>query len=281
MTGFIIAAAVLVAAVLAALLRPLLRPLPRRGAPQASATVQGTNAQVYAEQLAELNADLKSGTLTQEQWTEARTELARRALEEQSAAAPAAQPTRAPRAAFAVAIALPVAAAVLYAWLGTPAALSPAPPPEAARQITPDQINAMVERLAARLKDNPQDAQGWMMLGRSYAVLGRYDDAAKAYGKAADLQPSDARVLADYADSLAMANGKTLVGQPEQVVKRALKADPDNLKALLLAGTAAFERKSYAEAIRHWEKAVGLMPQDSEIKQSIQSGIEEARKRLK
>jgi cytochrome c-type biogenesis protein CcmH len=279
MTAFLIVAAMLVAVVVLVLLRPLLR----RPRGTDAGSVQASNARVYSEQLADIDADFAGGTLSRERWSAARVELERRALEEESAAPPKAPPSRAPGAAIAIAVALPVAAFALYAALGTPAALLPAPPREAAAgpQVTPEQINAMVAQLAAKMQANPQDTAGWIMLGRSYAVLGRYPEAARAYGKAADQRPNDAALLADYADALAMANNRTLAGQPEQILRRALKADPDNLKVLVLIGTAAFERKDYREAVKHWEKAVSKMPEDSDVRQSLQRGIDEAKKRQK
>src|SRR5260221_10059584 len=92
-----------------------------------------------------------------------------------------------------------------------------------------------------------------MMLGRSYAVLGRFGEATEAYAKAAARMPRDAQLLADYADALAMAQGRTLQGEPERILLRALAIDPNNVKALLLAGTAAFSRNDGAAAVRHWE----------------------------
>jgi cytochrome c-type biogenesis protein CcmH len=89
--------------------------------------------------------------------------------------------------------------------------------------------------------------------------------------------PDDAQLLADYADALAMAQGRRLQGEPEKIVARALAADPNNIKALALAGTAAFDRKNYAEAVRHWERIGQLIPAGSEFADSLQASIAEAR----
>ena len=113
---------------------------------------------------------------------------------------------------------------------------------------------ALVERLAERMKANPQDAEGWVMLGRSYAAMGRAEDALMALDKAVKLQPEEATILADYADALAVRNGRTLDGEPMQFIERALKADPNHVKALVLAGTAHFNRGDYAGAVRYWDR---------------------------
>jgi len=126
------------------------------------------------------------------------------------------------------------------------------------------------------LKDNPGDGEGWATLARSYNVLGRFNEAAAAYEKAISLLPADAQLLADYADALAMSQGQKLDGKPFDIIQRALKADPANLKALALAGTAAFERKDYRGAVGYWEKVVQGAPADSEFSRSIGSSLEEA-----
>jgi cytochrome c-type biogenesis protein CcmH len=135
----------------------------------------------------------------------------------------------------------------------------------------------LVTRLAVRLKDNPEDAEGWMMLGRSYAVLGHFGESAEAYAKAAARMPRDAQLLADYADALAMAQGRRLQGEPEKLIARALAIDPLNVKALLLAGTAAFNRNDYSGAVRHWERILDAVPGESEMTQTVRTSIAEAR----
>ncbi len=135
----------------------------------------------------------------------------------------------------------------------------------------------MVERLAARLRENPEDVEGWKLLGRSNAVLGRYPEAADAYAKAAARAPRDAQLLADLADVLAMSRGQTLQGEPEKLVLRALELEPGNLKALALAGTAAFERKDFSAAAAYWERMLPHVAPDSEDARTIQQNIAEAR----
>ena len=115
------------------------------------------------------------------------------------------------------------------------------------------------------------------MLARSYAVMGRYEDSSVAYGKAVERVPDNADLLADYADALAMAHGQNLQGEPEALIMRALKIDPDHVKALALAGTVAFDKKDYAASIKYWEKMAKVVPPDSEMARNVQSSIAEAR----
>jgi len=181
-------------------------------------------------------------------------------------------------AALALGLAVPICALAVYVAVGNPRALLPQTAGGAnAHGVSAQQFEAMVSRLAARLKENPEDPEGWMMLGRSYAVLGRFGEASEAYAKAAARTPGDAQLLADYADALAMAQGRTLDGEPERILLRALAIDPNNVKALLLAGTAAFNRNDGTAAVRHWERVLGLLPAESDMVQRVQASIAQAR----
>ena|SRR5690349_8648159 len=149
----------------------------------------------------------------------------------------------------------------------------------ASGQVGLQQIQAMVDQLAARLDKNPNDAQGWVMLARSYTVLGRFEQALPAYAKAVELAPSNAQLLADYADAVAASKGTTNNPQTMALVDRALAIDPKHPKALALAGTVAFERADYVKAIADWQKVVDQLPPGNEFAERIQSSIAEARER--
>ena len=189
------------------------------------------------------------------------------------------------RLALLLTVLLPAAAVALYMQVGRPDALA-MPPELLAAAATPtdhepseEDIPAMVERLAERLRRQPDDVEGWHMLARSYSAMNRYADAAKAYGHMATLLPQDAGVLADYADALATAQDGALAGEPERLVERALAIDPQQAKALALSGSAAFARGDFARAEKQWHAVLPLVPADSEFARSTQAGIAEARAR--
>jgi cytochrome c-type biogenesis protein CcmH len=271
-TAFWIIAALLAAAALAFVLPALLG---RKGSGGASAAE--TNVALYREQLKELDADLAAGTIAPRQHEEARREIERRVLEDSGAAAKPAAERRGRAVVIVLGLAVPLLAVGVYLAVGTPKALSPGAT-EAAHNITPLQVEGMVARLAARLKENPGDAEGWAMLGRSYSVLDRYPEAAAAYATAVKLSPPSAQLLADHANALAMAQGRRLEGEPERLIAQALKLDPDNVKALMLAGSAAFERRDFKGAIVHWERILKVVPPESEVVDLVKDGIEDARK---
>ena len=275
MTAFWVIAVLLAAGALVFVLPPLLGR--RRTAP--GAAQDATNVAVYRDQLRELEADLAVGTLARDQYDEARRELEARLLDDvrsSGTGARAAKPGR--MAAVAAGIAIPLVSILLYLAVGTPNALLPQPAGGEGHGITRQQIDGMVDRLTARLTENPDDATGWAMLGRTYAVIDRYPEAVSAYANAVKRSPPDAQLLADYADALAMTQGRRLQGEPERIIAQALKVDPKNVKALALAGTVAFEKMDFKGAIAQWRKILEVVPPDSDMADSIRDSIADAEK---
>lgn len=278
MTLFWVYAALLAGVALAFLVTPLMRARARVGAPVSRAA---SNLTVFRDQFAELDADLAAGSIGREQWEAARGDLQRGLLEDVGApTAIAAVPVKRSRAAaIAIGIALPLVSVLMYLSLGSPQGLDPrkeSAAQGAPHQLTQEQIESMAARLAQRLESNPDDGEGWVMLARTYSALGRFDEAAGAYAKAEARFPQDAQLLADHADSLAMAQGQSLQGRPEALVQRALRADGNNLKALALAGTVEFEKRDFPKAIEYWRRMLPLLPPDSGMVDSIRASIKEA-----
>jgi len=271
MIGFALGALVLVAATLAFLLWPLAR-APRDST---AADAAATNAVVLRDSLAELERDHAAGTIAPAEYEQAKLELKRRLLEDTaSAEAAPSGARRRPLAAVATAIALPVTAVGLYLVLGAPGALDPE---QRQPQLGRADVEAMVEKLAQRLQNRPDDAEGWAMLGRSYRVLGRNEEAAAAYARAERVVLADSRLLVDYAESLALAHGGNLQGRPAELVARALELDPGNPLALMLSGAVSFQREDYAGAIRRWEKVQALLAPGSEEARAVGDSIAKAR----
>ena len=265
-------AGLLAAAVVALMVRPLLR-----GRVEGGVSSDALNASLYAEQLAELEAELRAGTVTQRDFERASRELKARLVDDVGGAQVPRSTTQSRLTAFAVGVAVPACAIGIYLLVGSPQLLRPPPAADAAQEFTPHEIEAMVERLAERMKTDSANVEGWMLLARSYTAFGRFKEAAEAYSSAVKLRPGDAQLLADYADALGMALGRSLQGEPEKLVARALEIDPRNLKALALAGTVSFERKDYKAAAGYWERMLPLVPPDSDDARSIRGNVEEAR----
>ena len=246
-------------------------------------------------QLRELHA---SGVLPPAQYESARAPLERRIIDDLldgvvmppstvSAADPKPPKGRLGKAPVALAGLVIALAVGGYAWKGMPSQLGSATAgtmPAAttdggtsSHATNAEQIAAMADKLAQRMQSQPDDAEGWAMLARSYSVLGRYQDAEQAYRKATNLRADDAALWTDFADALAMNQGGKLAGEPMQLIEKALKLDPAYAKALSLSGTYAFSQKRYAEAAKLWQKVVDIgNPEDPVVKQSA-SSLTEAR----
>ena len=259
------------------------------------------------DQLLQLKTLHDSGALDAAAYESSKAALERRLVDAVLAApasspAPVATPAPpAPRAPAGLWAGLSVFALVVagagYWWTGRPGELGQPPAgftaasgaPEAAgnsqqtapQTVTREQVTAMVEKLAARMQAQPDDPEGWNMLGRSYMNLQRVDEALAAFQRALKIKPTDANVLTEYADALAVKNGRTLDGEPTALLDRALTLEPDNLKALALAGTAAFNRGDYATAVKHWERVARIGPADGPLVEMARSGVAEARERGK
>ena len=245
------------------------------------------------QQLEQLQKSHREGSVGKKAFEAGKAQLEREILQAvlaaPEAAAAGAQAPRPSRALTAGVLSFVVVLAVAgYAWTGSPGVPSAGPPtaaaaeggnPHASGAVDEAQFIAAVEQLAERLKGQPDDVEGWAMLARSYGMLGRLDDALPAYQKAVALNGQDARLLADYADTLALKNDRNLEGEPLALVERALKIEPTNLKALSLAGAAAFNRKDYAGAVRYWERVVQHAPAESPYLPQVQASIAEARER--
>jgi cytochrome c-type biogenesis protein CcmH len=271
MTGFWISGAALATLALVLLLRPLL--FRRRAAPLSR---RDANLSIYRDELRELDADLAEGKLTAADHARSRAELEARLLADVAAPeaeVPASRPVGR-RLVLGLIGVVPLFAAALYLAVGNPEAVAPRSDPHA---FDPQQLTSLVERLAGRMRENPDDAEGWRLLGRSYAALGRFPESLDAYAKAVERKPRDADLLADMADVLATTRSERLQGEPEKLVLRALEIDAQNLKALALAGTAAFDRKDFKTAVRYWERMLSLVPPESEDARQIRGSIEEAR----
>lgn len=245
----------------------------------AAATV---NLGVMRDQMRELERDWTSGQIDEAAFAAARQELERRALTEPSAAPPAESRGRLRGLALGVGIIFPILAVGLYGLLGTPdgVGVDTRTAPATGHAVTRDQVVQMVAGLAQKLRANPDDPEGWMMLARSYTALGRYEEAVGAFRELTARVPDDPQILADYADTLAMARGRSLLGEPEGLVSRALAANPNHGKALALAGTIAFSKQDYRGAIGYWERILPLVAPDSPTARSINGSIADARSRL-
>jgi len=276
MVVFWIAVTAMTLVALAIVLVPMLRARTVVSGP----TEHAAALEVLRGQRREIESDIASGILAADARDESLAELLERAGEDlppDSGKAPAAASQKPWITAAIVAIAIPALAFGLYGALGTPSALDVKP--LAGAKADDKQVLAMVESLARKVRERPDDIQGWALLGRSMATLGRFQEAADAYEHLAKLMPGDADVLADWADVLGMAQGRSLLGRPREIAKQALAADPKHPKALALMGTAELDAGDFVSAVTYWERLRDQLPQSSPDAEEARAVIAEIRGR--
>ena len=201
-----------------------------------------------------------------------------------------------------LAVLVPVIAIFLYQKNGTPnlsnelampqTAMPSAMPGNMSGAIPPDHpmagagvmnmdLEKLADKLAEKLKANPDNPEGWALLARTYVELKKHKESLPAFEHAASLLPKDPSLMADYADALAMSNQGKFEKKSEDLVDQALKLDPVHVKALMLKATIAFNRKDYAMAIEHWKKLLTVQGLDAETTKQATGSIEEAQHMMK
>ena len=172
--------------------------------------------------------------------------------------------------------ALPALTVGLYIYLGAPAILEEQALTQAHSGYD---VDGMVKALEDKLKAAPADPEGWYALGRAYIAYKRYDDAEQALNKAATQAPRDARILAQYAEAMALRQG-SLDGRPIELIREALEISYEEIKALELAGLEAFQNQRWAESLHYWRRLMKLLPKESEHYEAIAQAVATAERKL-
>lgn len=275
--SFLVAAGLLTALAVAWLVLPLIRSPRESGV----ASRRALNAAIYRDQLAELERDRATGALAEADYAQARDELQHRLLldaatEDGDAASGRTTSSSSKGPALALILLLPLLVALLYYKLGNPASLDPA---SHEPQLTAGQIDEMVAKLAARMEQNPDDPRGWIMLARSYKALHRFDDAEKAFAKIGPMLDENPDLLIEYADMRVIRDKGAFNDKTMDLIRRALAVEPAHPMALALAGSAAYNRKDFAGAVRHWEALLAVLPADSEDARALAETLAETRQK--
>ena len=253
------------------LLPPLFKNTPLR-----YADGEQRNTAIARQQLAELKLQLQTGVLSQDQYDAQYRELQLTLLDDLEVDAPAVPSGKTGRWIVPVLIiAVPLLSVFLYMQLGEPQALVKAEL-AASNQKAADNVKNMVNKLIQRLKQHPEDLEGWMMLGRSYVYAEQYQDAADVFAELNRRKPNDPAVMLHYADALSMARNGQMGGEPSELVEQALKLVPEDHTALWLAGMAKAEAGDFAQAIAHWKKLSALLPTNDETLPQLQKMIQMA-----
>ncbi|MEY2620123.1 MAG: cytochrome c-type biosis protein CcmI [Pseudomonadota bacterium] len=281
---FWLLALLLAGATLAGLLPPLWRGGERTPWHSTDTADAGSTLALLRGQLQALEREQTEGRLDARSATELRAEISRRLLEEHGNGAATWHdgPTRG--LAWALGLAVTVLAVILYGTLGTPQALSQPERAASTGQPSATQVEAMVSQMtqalearAQRGESRPEDGPAWAMAARTLATMQRFQEADRAFARALAIMPNDAHLLADRADILSLLQGQNPEGEPMRLIERALRLDPNQPKALALAGSVAFRRGELATAISHWQRALDHLPPESEFARGLAQSLQQAR----
>jgi len=235
------------------------------------------NIMIARQRLVELEDQRRTGVLTQSQYDEQFVELEQALSDDLDIKSKVIPSTSQGRWIFYVLIlAIPLLASSVYFTLGNVEAISHSEEMAKANPQAPtaEDINKMVEGLAERLKASPDDANGWLMLGRSYQQLQQFPKAVNAFANAYRLLGDQVEVMLQYAEAIAFANDKSLNGKPSELINKALTLEPENLNALWLGGMMKAQQNDRQGAIILWRKLASLLPANiPEAKKEIQNAI--------
>ena len=269
MTSFVISSLLLLILVLVLLLRPLFFPVK-----ESATSRRQMNAAIYREELDKLEADRLAGTIDSYSYEQTHAEMRQRLFQDTDEADDLAVLGSPKKTIIGICLFVAILSAGFYFYLGDAAQIAKK---GAEQPMTQESVEKMVEEFAAKMVKEPDNLKGWAMLARSYRILGRNTEAANAYARAGSFVDSDPQLLADYADVLAANANGSFAGKPQQLINQALAQDPNNLLALWLSGTAAFNAQNYKAAVRSWEKLAQLLPPESNEARAIAASIAEAR----
>ena len=254
--------------------------LMRERKPVTQASQAKANAKVYRDQISDLDREHDSGHISDQEWQQSRDELSLRLLEDTSAVDDPAAKTEKPAiwTAVVLAVALPLGSMGLYMWVGQPEALNPLAL-KTPDQVDPKDLAKMAQTLAEKLKDKPDNLQGWVMLGRTYRTLENFDAALKAYDSALKLSADDDLKL-ERIEIIAMQRQGQFEGEPWNVIREILQRDPQHFGALLTAGSASYAEGKFADALKYWEQARKPLDANNPDLEGLESAIATVRERL-
>ncbi len=265
----------LATAMLAFALALVLMPLLRTGA------VRSNHARQIRKQVRALDQALASNVINATEYAAKRAELGTRLLADLTESTATPRPRGSFITALVIALLLPAVAISLYQWVGTPRALDNNQAlARNSDEHGPDMQQA-IRKLAEKLKQNPNDGEGWTLLGRAYKAGEQYAPAREALKRALELLPDNPDVMLEYAETLALSStDRRLTGEARELIERALALDSNNQRGLWLLGISEYQAGQYDAAIRNWNRLLPLLPKDSDVARSVTEQIAAAQKRL-
>lgn len=236
------------------------------------------NVAMFRQRLTELENELALGNLLPEQFDKMKSELEQTLLDDVGDKdAPVLRSTRPGWLMSLVLVALiSVASLGWYVVRGNATALEMTLAQQNGKMPS---VAELTTRLEETLAQNPDSAEGWYLLSRTYMDQGRFQDAARALENVVRLDRT-AAALAQYAQALYFTNQNQMSEQIDQLLTEALTLDPNEAAALGMRGIEAFEAGDYKSAIRFWQQSMPNITDQNSLA-ALNAGIAEAAKRLK
>lgn len=231
-------------------------------------TKNNITAQLQKQQLDELQQEFNNGLIAETELIAAQKELAEGyALSNKLSATSTIKNKHSKTrvAPIATLILLPALAGYLYLQLGHPELINPKAAPQMASETNQQsQLNNIILRLKERLQLNPDDAKGWMLLGRSNMLIESYQEAVIAFQYASTMVTDNSQLMADYAEAIVLSNNNHFNEKIKQLIQQALELQPNNAKALWLAGVEASYLENEEQALIYWRRLLPLLDPQSE-----------------
>ena len=269
MTMFLVPAVLLLILVMVLLLRPFIFP-----AKVEATSRRQMNAAIYREELDKLEVERASGLIQADDYDISHAEMRQRLFQDTNEEDDRSVMGSTKKTIIGLCVFIVLLSSGLYFYLGeAPGVIAS----NAEQPLSREGVDKMVAEFAAKMEKDPSNLKGWAMLARSYRILGRNEDAAKAYERAGSFIDTDPQLLSEYADVLATNANGNFAGKPLMLINQALKLDPNNLMALWLSGTASYTSGNYKAAVQTWEKLVNQIPPGTDEARSLEGSIAEAR----
>lgn len=277
MLAFWVISAFLIVVALVIVLPPLAAKDPR-----ADHSRQAVNRAVFERKLKELDEDLQRDLIGEEQFEAARADLKRTLIDDLEDYQPPVFKKNGKAMAVAVLLVVPVFSVFLYlkndSGLASLSDDFQAGAEDQERMLTVEQAIGGLER---KLREDPDDLEGWSMLGRSYLALANFSRAVEAYERAYVLSKgTDADILVGYAEAQALAAGQQFDEGTLAFFVQALQIDPHHERALWYAGFAAYLLQDYPSSVEYWQRLMRQVPEDQpEVRSTLQVYLDDARQK--
>jgi len=268
-----------------------------RHKPIEEASSDELNIELIKQQLKELDADMEAGELEQEQYDASRHDLEKALLADLNIGkdSNASEAKSGRWALFAIPVLIVAIALPTYFQTGSPDIISRLEDPASMQQPAARSNNRagqagagqptasmeeLVINLAKRMENDPNNVEGWKMLGRSYISLGRIQEALQTYEKAIKLDPKDVDLLMGYATTMAMSRNNQFAGRPAEIIDQAYQLAPKNPNVLWLKGNTHYQTGEFKQAVIYWEQVMAKLQPGSEEAMTVAEYLKDARARL-